>query len=116
MDRVESQHPEVSNRVGDTPQGRSPLKRWPEIGYILPFATFITFLAIQKVIPVPQPFRFLFILGLLGVVSRGLLPKKPSQLIPSALLGVAVFFIWIGPDVLIPGYRHSILFSNSIVG
>jgi len=31
-------------------------------------------------------------------------------------LGIAVFFIWVGPDVLFHGYRDSILFSNSLVG
>ncbi len=31
-------------------------------------------------------------------------------------MGVAVFFIWIGPDVLIHGYRNGILFSNSLLG
>ena len=31
------------------------------------------------------------------------------------LLGVAVFVIWIGPDVLIPGYRESVFFSNRFI-
>jgi uncharacterized protein len=98
------------------PPGPEELKRWPEIGYVLPFAVFIGFLAINPFVPVPQPVRFLTILAVLASVSRGILPKRPSRLLQSVLLGVAVFFIWIGPDALIPGYRSSILFSNSIVG
>ena len=34
----------------------------------------------------------------------------------SVLVGAAVFFLWIGPDVLFPGYRRSVLLSNSITG
>jgi CAAX prenyl protease-like protein len=93
------------------------LKRWPALGYVLPFVVFIAFLGIDKLlVPVPQPVRFLSILALLVMVSRGLLPTRPSRFVTSVLLGIAVFFIWIGPDALIPGYRNSILFSNSIVG
>jgi CAAX prenyl protease-like protein len=92
------------------------LKSRPEIGYILPFAVFIAFLAIDKFVPVSQPVRFVAILALLAVVSRGILPTRPSRLLGSVLLGIAVFFVWIGPDVLIPGYRSFFLFSNSIVG
>jgi uncharacterized protein len=31
-------------------------------------------------------------------------------------VGVAVFFVWIGPDVLWPGYRQHWVFQNSITG
>lgn len=99
-----------------TPSGLQKLNRWPEIGYILPFTVFVIFLAIDRYIAVPQPARFLTILALLAVFSRGLLPARPSRPLLSVLLGVAVFFIWIGPDVMFPGYRHSVLFSNSLVG
>jgi CAAX prenyl protease-like protein len=102
--------------VEEPPPGHQELKRWPALGYVLPFSVFIAFLAINKLVPVPQPFRFVAIMTLLAVFSRGLLPTRPSKLWSSVLLGVAVFFIWIGPDVLIPGYRNSILFSNGIVG
>jgi len=83
---------------------------------VLPFAVFIGFLAINQYVPVPQSVRFLVIMALLAVVSRGLLPTRPSRFLSSVLVGIGVFFIWIGPDLLIPGYRTSILFSNSIVG
>ena len=92
------------------------LKVRPELGYILPFAVFIGILAIGTYVSVPQAARFFAVLAILAVFSRGLLPVWPSRFFSSVLLGVAVFFIWIGPDVLIPGYRNSILFSNSIVG
>jgi len=34
----------------------------------------------------------------------------------SVALGAAVFILWIAPDLLFPGYRNSILFSNQIFG
>jgi len=102
--------------VEKSPSGPEKLKRRPEVGYILPFAVFIAFLTIDKLVPVSQPVRFLGVLAALAFFSRGLLPARPSRFLASALLGVAVFFIWIGPDVLLPGYRHSFLFSNAFVG
>lgn len=92
------------------------LKSRPALGYILPFAVFIGFLAAGNYVQVSQPVRFLAVLAVLGIFSRGLLPVRPSRFFASVLLGIAVFFIWIGPDALIPGYRNSILFSNAIVG
>jgi CAAX prenyl protease-like protein len=102
--------------VEETPPDPDEVKGFPALGYVLPFAVFMGFLAVQKFVPIPQPVRFLVILALLAIFSRNLLPKLPSRPLMSVLLGIAVFFLWIGPDSLIPGYRNSILFSNSIVG
>jgi CAAX prenyl protease-like protein len=88
----------------------------PAIGYVLPFCAFLAILEVHRYIAVPQPVRFCAILALLGIFSRGILPARPARLAASVGLGILVFFIWIGPDLLIPGYRQSILFSNSIVG
>ena len=41
---------------------------------------------------------------------------RPVKPLLSIALGAAVFFIWIAPDVFIPGYRDSALFSNGIFG
>ena len=34
----------------------------------------------------------------------------------ASVFGVAVFVIWVAPDVLIPGWRSSILFQNPLTG
>lgn len=34
----------------------------------------------------------------------------------STLVGVAVFLLWIAPDVLVPGWRSHWIFQNSIMG
>jgi len=53
---------------------------------------------------------------ILLVFSRQVIDLRVSRPISGVLIGVAVFFLWIGPDVLIPGYRDSWLFQNSMMG
>lgn len=84
--------------------------------YVLPFAAFLAFLGLQQLLPVPQPLRFVLIGAILLAFSRHLLGFRLVNLAGSVLLGVAVFAIWIGPDLLFPGYRGSWLFSNGVVG
>jgi CAAX prenyl protease-like protein len=63
------------------------------------------------------PIRFTVAALLLLTVSRPYLDLRPARPLASVLLGVAVFLIWIGPDVLFgPGYRHFWLFENSVFG
>ena len=50
------------------------------------------------------------------VFSRRVIPWVPNQALASIGLGVAVFFIWIGPDLLWPGMRNHWLFHNSLLG
>jgi CAAX prenyl protease-like protein len=102
--------------VENAAPGPQKLTSRPELGYILPFAVFVGFLALARNLPFEQPLRFFAVLATLAIFSRGLLPVRPSHFFSSVALGVAVFFVWIGPDLLIPGYRNSILFSNAIVG
>jgi CAAX prenyl protease-like protein len=49
-------------------------------------------------------------------VSRGPLRGGPSAPLSSILLGLAVFVVWIGPDLIAPAWRTSVLFNNSVVG
>jgi len=102
--------------VDEPPPERVEVGGRPELGYILPFAVFIAFLAIKSFVAVPEFLRFAVLVVAIGIFSRKLIAVRPSQTVLSVLLGIAVFFIWIGPDVLIPGYRNSFLFSNALVG
>jgi hypothetical protein len=92
------------------------LRRHPAIPYILPFAVFILLLAVQKLLPIPPATRFLISLAVILTVSREPLRGRPSSPLLSILLGLAVFALWVGPDVLMPSWRASILFNNAIVG
>lgn len=62
------------------------------------------------------PFRVAVLTAVLLVFSRKVISFRTVSPVSSVLLGVAVFAIWIGPDVLIPGWRQHWLFQNSITG
>src|SRR5689334_2833252 len=59
--------------------------------------------------------RFVVAGALIVHYSRPYLDLRPSRPIASIVLGVVVFLVWIGPDVLF-GYRHFWLFENSVMG
>ena len=63
-----------------------------------------------------QALRILLVGGFLFVVSRSVIDVRARMPLQSILMGVGVFLIWIGPDLLFPGYRQDILFNNGIVG
>ncbi len=88
----------------------------PAIPYVLPFGVFIGLLAIQSVVPVPAPVRFLVAMAAILAVSLPVLRVGPSRPLLSILLGLAVFVIWIGPDLISLDWHRFILFNNGIVG
>ena len=89
------------------------------LGYVAPFVAFVVSMAIERMIPLPgqwlYPVRFCLVLALIFAFSRPFLNFRPSQTVASILIGLAVFVIWVGPDVVF-GYRDSWLFNNSITG
>ena len=89
------------------------------LGYTAPFLTFVGFMAVEHSLAIsPQagyPIRVLVTLAVLLAVSRRYLKLRPVRPLASAALGVAVFLVWIAPDVFL-GYRHSWLFENPITG
>lgn len=95
-------------------------KRWPSLPYVLPFASFIFFLAIQNYAALPPsidyPLRVVVLSVILFVFSRQVIDLRSSRRLESVILGVAVFVIWVGPDILFPGYRQHWLFQNAILG
>jgi uncharacterized protein len=52
----------------------------------------------------------------IALVARPVLDFRVRRWGGTILLGVAVFAVWIIPDLLFPGYRTHWLFSNSIMG
>ena len=89
------------------------------IGYIAPFIAFVGVMALERVTPWPgqwlYPVRFVIVLALILAFSRPYLTWRPSFPLWSVVIGVAVFVIWVAPDILF-GYRDSWLFNNSITG
>lgn len=91
----------------------------PEAGYIAPFAAFVGIMAIEHALGLPLVWSYALRLGIVSIVlflfSRPYLSFRPSAPLASIGIGIAVFLIWIGPDVLF-GYRHFWLFENSVMG
>ncbi|HET9513719.1 MAG TPA: CAAX prenyl protease-related protein [Gemmatimonadales bacterium] len=102
-------------------QPARPLARLSaHVPWVLPFAVFMVLLAVMPKLglapAVDQAVRLVLVGGVVLAVSRPVLDLRVRSGIASVGIGVAVFLIWIGPDLLIPGWRESVLFSNDIVG
>jgi CAAX prenyl protease-like protein len=96
-------------------------RRHATIAYVAPFLAFIGIMAVERMIPLPPQWlylvRFLIVSTLIGALSWPYLSFRPSAPLASIAIGVAVFVIWVAPDVLFgDSYRHYWLFENSITG
>lgn len=98
----------------------SIFERYPSLPYTLPFAAFVLFLAVHPYNPLPEsleyPLRTLALLAILWVCSRDVISLNVPHAAGSILLGVAVFAVWVGPDLFIPGYRGHWIFQNPVTG
>ena len=96
------------------------LDRWRSLPYVVPFASFMALLAVQKYVALnPEleyPARAVLLSAILWIFSRHVIDLKAKHKIETVVLGVAVFVIWVGPDMLFPSYRHHWLFENSFLG
>ncbi|MDE3195314.1 MAG: CAAX prenyl protease-related protein [Acidobacteriota bacterium] len=92
------------------------MRRHPAIPWVLPFAVFVLLLALQHYVPVPAALRFALSMAVILLFSRVPLRSRPGSPLLSVFLGLAVFAIWIGPDLIAPGWRGTFLFNNPIVG
>lgn len=94
--------------------------RSPALPYIVPFGVFMAFVALHSVLPLPdladQWVRVLVLTMVLALIARPVVDVRVRRMIPSLAIGVVVFAIWIGPDLLFPGYRQHWLFQNAITG
>jgi len=88
--------------------------------YVIPFAVFLGFLALQKLVSPPAeielPLRVVLLAAVLVLFSRPVIDLRSSSPLNSTLLGVIVFLIWIGPDFFFPAYRSGWLFQNAFTG
>lgn len=94
--------------------------RSPAAGYIAPFIVYVAFMVLERVLPARQDAIHLARLGVTALaillVSRKTLHSSACRPLWSALAGVAVFAIWVAPDLLWSGYRSHWLFTNRITG
>ena len=94
--------------------------RSPSAPYVLPFVLFLVLVAVMSFVAVTprldQIIRIVLVGGTLLLVSRGVLDLHVSRWAGSVILGVAVFVLWIGPDLLWAGYRELPIFRNGVIG
>jgi CAAX prenyl protease-like protein len=97
-----------------------PKRTWLTVAYVLPFAVFLVFLALQKYVPLPPNLEFIIRDLLLAAVLVGfslhVIQLRPSRPLETIIMGIAVFVVWVGPDLMFPTYRHHWLFQNAILG
>jgi CAAX protease family protein len=78
------------------------------------------FLALHSVWPLPdltdQILRVSVMTAVIWFVARPVIDLRVRNLAATLAIGVAVFVVWIAPDLLIKGYRHCWLFENRLTG
>ena len=88
--------------------------------FIVPFAVFVTLIPVMNALGLPARLELLVRLVLpalaLALVWRRLPKFRVERPAASVLLGVAVFVVWIVPDLLVPGWRSHWIFQNPVLG
>jgi uncharacterized protein len=90
------------------------------VAYVAPFAVFLALMAVQSAWPVPALYDQVLRIGIVGLVivlaSRSVLDFRVRYWGLTVAAGVGIFALWVVPDLLFPGYRHSIFFENGLMG
>jgi CAAX protease family protein len=98
----------------------SLVDRYPSLPYVAPFATFMLLLAVGPRLPLGLRAEAVLRIGLVTLVllvfSRNVISLRVRHWSTSIALGIGVFALWIAPDVLLPEFRSSWLFSNGFTG
>lgn len=96
------------------------MEKYPSLRYVAPFVAFLLFLAISGQHLIPAFWEAPLWVVVLAAVCVYFWPRElsvqPLRPVASIGVGLVVFVLWIAPDLLMPGYRSSPLFSNSITG
>lgn len=76
-------------------------------------------LALHSVLPLPdltdQILRVTVMTAVLWFVARPVIDLRVRHLVTTLAIGIAVFVVWVAPDLLIKGYRHFWLFENPLM-
>jgi CAAX prenyl protease-like protein len=88
--------------------------------YVVPFAFFLLVLVAAPHLAFlgvwEFPLRVSLLVAVLFAFSRHVIDFRVRHGILTIVVGVAVFVLWIAPDVLFPNYREHWLFQNAITG
>ena len=95
-------------------------ERYPSLPYVAPFLVFMALLALGPRLPIGPREEAILRVSLLAAVlwfcSRSVISLRTTHALTSVALGIAVFALWIAPDVLLPAWRDSFLFNNGLTG
>lgn len=88
--------------------------------YVVPFAVFLVLLGTAQYLAFLGVWEYvlrpIILTATLFVFSRKVIDFRVRQILPTVALGIAVFVIWIMPDLLFPNYRSHFLFQNALTG
>jgi uncharacterized protein len=95
----------------------APASRYfgPTVAFVAPFLIYAGLMVLPLSPGVLFPVRYVIVLAVLVFASRPFVSLKPSRPLASAAVGIFVFVLWVGPDLLFH-YRHHWLFENGITG
>jgi CAAX prenyl protease-like protein len=92
----------------------------PSVRYAGPFVAFMILLALFRNVSLPELTSQSLFVGVMAIViyvlARPVLNFKVHRFLPSLILGVLTFFLWIGPDLISPAWRHLPIFDNAFLG
>jgi len=96
------------------------VSRFQAVPYIAPFVIFLALIGLNHLWPMAaltdEIVRLAVMLAVLSLVARPAMSFHVGNWGASMLVGVAIFVLWIAPDLLFPQYRSFFLFDNSVVG
>ena len=96
------------------------MRRSAAVPYVAPFVIFLALIGLSHLWPMPaladEILRLVVMLAVLSLVARPVMDFRMQNWGASVLVGVAIFILWIAPDLLFVQYRSFFLFDNSVVG
>jgi len=96
------------------------VSRSQAVPYVTPFVIFLALIGLNHLWPMAaltdEIVRLAVMLAVLSLVARPAMSFHVGNWGASMLVGVAIFVLWIAPDLLFPQYRSFFLFDNSVVG
>jgi len=96
------------------------VRRSAAVPYVAPFVIFLALIGLSHLWPMPaladEILRLVVMLAVLSLVARPVMNFRMQNWGASVLVGVAIFILWIAPDLLFVQYRSLFLFDNSVVG
>jgi len=96
------------------------VRRSAAVPYVAPFVIFLALIGLSHLWQMPaladEILRLVVMLAVLSLVARPVMDFRMQNWGASVLVGVAIFILWIAPDLLFVQYRSLFLFDNSVVG